>query len=100
MSLEVSNWYATFYEKLLKKELPFETLLNDAPQQILELTQKAWYTITNTKDKKGISEEVYLFQLNVTTENQDEFIYHFVVLRKLNDQTTHDPQEEAIPDTD
>lgn len=84
----VSLWYATLYEKMLRKEIAWEELPFDAPKPIVELDLSAHYVVSVADEKGG----VYLLRIAVETEQKEEFIYYVVAERKS------DEAEETAPD--
>lgn len=91
-NLAIANWYASFYEGLLKKERSWDSLPFETEQPIENLPDKAWYMVTIQDDKAGNKETVYLLKIDIRTVSSGNFTYYFVAKRSIDEdqKTTSD----------
>lgn len=86
--LEADNWYASFYEDLLKGNRNWDSL----PIETSESIDKPNGTyIIEYKDKTGEKGESYFMTLIITTKTARKFTYYFVVKGKADENQKEAP---------
>lgn len=93
MNLAIANWYASFYEELLKGQRNWDSLVLDTPQEITLIDEKIVYLLTKKKDKIGANKEMHFFEMRFL-RGEHSYTYYFVVQREKNEDQT----KETIPD--